>query len=99
MISKRHIKAFIIALSSFKFPVSWGRGRRKRCRFTNFNKFEHPVIFRLFSALDKFGVFDIRISQKGDVEIWFRERERDAVNKRRFRRRIKHILSQNRSYP
>jgi hypothetical protein len=92
-ITRRHIKAFFIALLSFKFPVSWGRGRRKRCKFAGFKSFKHPLLLKFLGLF-----FDVRRSINGDVEIWFRERERDAVNKRRMLRRLKHILSQNRGH-
>jgi len=83
VISKKHIKAFFIALLSFKFPVSWRRGLRRRCHFAKFKSFEHPLLVK---ALNRF--FDVRVGVKGNVELWFRERDK-VQQKRRIRKFLK----------
>jgi hypothetical protein len=87
---KKRIKAFFIATLSFKFPVSWRRGQRKRCHFAKFKSFEHPLLIKFLGLF-----FDVRVGVKGDVEIWFRER--DAVKRRRIVRRLQRIIHNHRS--
>ena len=82
-ISKQHIKAFFISFLSLKFPVIWGR--RKRCRILSLKWSEHPWIVKF---LEHF--YDVRCRMDGGVELWFKDRERKNVNRRRV---IKKLIS------
>ena len=78
----RALKAFIIALLSLVWSVSFGR--RKRCKL-KFKWFKHPLLAWLLGL-----AFDVRMNMNG--EIWLAMRERDAVRRRRAEKRVVRIL-------
>lgn len=61
-----------------------------RCHFAKLNSFKHPLFVKFLGLF-----FDVRTGIKGDVELWFRER--DAVNRRRMLRRLQRIIHNHRS--
>ena len=82
---KQHIKAFLIALTSLRFPVAWGR--RKRCKMLSLNGSKHQWIVKFLGLL-----FDVRHRQDGGIELWFKDKERQKVNQRRFVKRLRHAI-------
>jgi hypothetical protein len=85
MISKQQVKAFFIAALAFKFPVSWGR--RKRCKMISLDGSKHRWIVRFLELF-----FDVRHRQDGGIELWFKDKERQKVNQRRFVKRLRHLI-------
>jgi hypothetical protein len=80
MITKQHIKAFFIALLSFKFSVTWGR--RKRCFFKGFQYGQHPHMVKFLSYF-----YDVRRRPVDDtIMLFFRERAR--VRRRKMNKKI-----------
>ena len=84
---KKFIKAFFIATLSFEFPVSWRHGLRRRCHFGKLNSFEHPLFVKFLGLF-----FDVRTSVKGNVELWFREKDR-VIRKRRLRKYLERVIA------
>jgi len=82
---KQRFKAFLIALASLKFPVTWGR--RKRCKMLNLDGSKHKWIVWFLNLF-----YDVRHRQDGGIELWFKDKERQKVNQRRFAKKLRVYL-------